>query len=141
MLFRNKIKYLHLKYNFNSGFYIYGIEGSIKIYNLKDEYFSTRKQIEEAYKSPIIYHCMGAMTGRPWEKGSIHPQNDIYNRYLKQSPWKDDEKKVVHRGMIFKIQRILYLFLPRCIYNPIHRFILKRYLTNMNRQLLNRMNE
>lgn len=140
VLFRNKIKYLHLKYNFNSGFYIYGIEGSIKIYNLKDEYFSTRKQIEEAYKSPIIYHCMGAMTGRPWEKGSIHPQNDIYNRYLKQSPWKDDEKKVVHRGMIFKIQRILYLFLPRCIYNPIHRFILKRYLTNMNRQLLNRMN-
>ena len=106
-----------------------------------DPRYILRKQIEEAYKSPIIYHCMGAMTGRPWEKGSIHPQNDIYNRYLKQSPWKDDEKKVVHRGMIFKIQRILYLFLPRCIYNPIHRFILKRYLTNMNRQLLNRMNE
>ena len=58
VLFRDKIKYLHLKYNF------------------KDEYYSSRELIEEAYAKPYIYHCMGAMTGRPWEQDNIHPQND-----------------------------------------------------------------
>lgn len=132
VLFRDKIKYLHLKYNFNSGFYIYGIKESIKIYNLTDEYYSTVEQINEAYKAPVIYHCMGAMTGRPWENDNIHPQNDIYDKYKALSPWKDDEKKTVNRSLIFKIQKRLYLMLPRPVYAPIHRFVLWLYLKKKN---------
>ena len=136
VLFRDKIKYLHLKYNFNSGFYIYGIKESVKIYNLKTEYYSTLEQIKEAYECPVIYHCMGAMTGRPWERDNIHPQNDIYDEYLKQSPWKDDEKKIVNRSLLFKIQRKLYLMLPRRIYAPIHRLVLWLYLKQKNNATL-----
>lgn len=136
VLFRDKIKYLHLKYNFNSGFYIYGIEESVKIYNLKSEYYSTLEQIREAYKNPIIYHCMGAMTGRPWEQDNIHPQNDIYDKYLAKSPWKYDEKKIVDRSILFKIQRKLYLILPRKMYIPIHRLILWLFLKGKNKSAL-----
>lgn len=132
VLFRDKIKYLHLKYNFNSGFYIYGIKESIKIYNLTTEYYSTIEQINEAYQAPVIYHCMGAMTGRPWEQDNIHPQNDIYDRYMGQSPWKNDEKKIVNRSLLFKIQRRLYLLLPRSVYAPIHRVVLWLYLKKKN---------
>ena len=81
VLFRKKIKYLDIKYNFNSGFYIYGIKESLKMYNLRDEYYDSYEKIKNTYNNPIIYHCMGAMTGRPWELNSIHPQNDIYNNY------------------------------------------------------------
>ena len=141
VLFRDKIKYLHLKYNFNSGFYIYGIQESIKIYNLKSEYFSTVEQIQEAYDNPIINHCMGAMTGRPWEQHNIHPQNDVYDKYLAQSPWKDDPKKIVNRSILFKIQKRLYLNLPRKMYIPIHRLILRVFYTRKNQSALKKVNK
>jgi len=132
VLFRKKIKYLDLKYNFNSGFYVYGIKESFRIYNLKPEYYNTYEEVAEAYKDPVIYHCMGAMTGRPWETNSIHPQNDIYDKYLAMSPWKDCEKVSVNRAEIFKIQRFLYRVLPRRIYTYFHRYAQKRYLEKMN---------
>ena len=138
VLFRDKIKYLHLKYNFNSGFYIYGIKESIKIYNLKPEYYSAKSLIEEAYQDPYIYHCMGAMTGRPWEQNNIHPQNEIYNKYLELSPWKDIPKKVKQYSWLFRVQRGLYQILPSPIYSPIHRIVLKRYLRKMNTQAMSR---
>lgn len=136
VLFRDKITYMHLKYNFNSGFYMYGIKESFKIYNLSEEYYSTLEQINEAYQAPVIYHCMGAMTGRPWEQGNVHPQNDIYDKYKALSPWKDVEKKVVKRSLIFRLQRRLYLLLPRPVYAPIHRFALWLYLKKRNSSAL-----
>lgn len=132
VLFRKKIKYLDLKYNFNSGFYIFGIKESLKMYGLKPPYYNSVKEIEKAYKNPIIYHCMGAMTGRPWEQDSIHPQNKLFDEYLSKSPWKNFEKKIVNRKKIFKIQRFLYLSLPKFIYIPIHSYVQKLYLKNMD---------
>lgn len=132
VLFRHKIKYLDLKYNFNSGFYIYGIKESLNMYGLKPEYYNTVQEVANAAKAPIIYHCMGAMTGRPWEQDSIHPQNKIFDHYLAMSPWSDFEKVKVDRKRIFKIQRMLYIILPRILYIPLHKMAQKRYLSNMN---------
>lgn len=136
VLFRDKIKYLSLTYNFNSGFYIYGIKESLKMYGLKPEYYSSSEEISQVIKSPKLIHCMGAMTGRPWEKDSIHPQNKIFDHYLAMSPWSDFEKVNVNRKRIFKIQRILYVALPRSLYIPLHKIAQKKYLSNMNRSVL-----
>ena len=135
VLFRKQIKYLDLKYNFNSGFYIYGIKESLKMYDLKDEYYHTIHEIEEAYEKPVINHCMGAMTGRPWEQNSIHPQNELFDKYLKMSRWKDFEKVTVNRKMVFKVQRFLYQVLPRSLYIPLHRRGQKAYLEKMNKMV------
>ena len=135
VLFRKEFKYLNLKYNFNSGFYIYGIKNSLKLYDLKDDYYDSYETIKEVYDNPVIYHCMGAMTGRPWEEDSIHPQNDIYREYMAKSLWKDEPLKVVNRNKLFKIQRRLYLILPRKIYIPIHKFMQHRYLNKKNREV------
>ncbi len=132
VLFRDKIRYLDLKYNFNSGFFIYGVKESLKMYDLKPEYYNTVKEVETAMKSPVLYHCMGAMTGRPWEQDSIHPQNKIFDKYLAMSPWSGREKTKVNRKRIFKIQRMLYVVLPRSLYIPLHKMAQKRYLSNMN---------
>jgi len=133
VLFRDKIKNLGIKYNFNSGFYIYGILESLKMYDLKKPYYYSAEEIKQAYDNPTIYHCMGAMTGRPWEKDSIHPQNDVFDHYLALSPWKNFEKAVVKRSIIFSIQRKLYLLLPRRLYIPFHMIALNSYLRNMNK--------
>ena len=135
VLFRDKFKYLDLTYNFNSGFYIYGIRESLKMYGLKEPYYNSVEEIKKAYDNPVIYHCMGAMTGRPWEKDSIHPQNAIFDRYLMISPWKDFEKATVNRKRIFKIQRKLYQILPRAMYIPLHKAAQRRYLSNMNKSV------
>lgn len=133
VLFRDKIQYLNLTYNFNSGFFIYGVKESLKMYDLKPEYYSTEKEVRAAMKSPILYHCMGAMTGRPWEQDSIHPQNQIFDKYRALSPWHDFKKVKVERKRIFKIQRTLYLTLPRSLYIPLHKIGQKKYLSDMNR--------
>lgn len=138
VLFRDRIKYLDLKYNFNSGFYIYGIKESLKMYGLKDEYYDDYETIKKAYDNPVIYHCMGAMTGRPWERDSIHPQNDLYREYQRNSFWKDEPLKVVNRKPIFKVQRVLYKMLPRRLYIPLHILGQHKYLSGMNKAVNNR---
>lgn len=132
ILFRKKIKYLDLKYNFNCGFYIYGIKESIRMYGLKPPYYYSIKKIEKAHNNPIIYHCMGAVTGRPWEKNNIHPQNNLFDNYLKKTPWKNFSKTIVIKNKIFRVQRFLYQILPRVIYVPIHYFILNLYLIKLS---------
>ena len=138
VLFRHDFKYLDLKYNFNSGFYIYGIKNSLKMYDLKEPYYDSYLKIKQAYDKPIIYHCMGAMTGRPWEEDSIHPQNAIYRKYMDKSLWKDEPLKKVKRKRIFKMQRFLYKHFPMFIYMPIHRLFQYRYLKNMNKEVMQR---
>ena len=135
VLFRKQFKYLNLTYNFNSGFYIYGIKESLKMYDLKDEYYDTIENIEKVYDDPIIYHCMGAMTGRPWEENSIHPQNEIYRKYMAISEWKDEPLKVVKRTKIFTIQRFMYLHFPKWIYIKFHQIAQHRYLSNKNKEI------
>lgn len=138
VLFRDRIKYLDIKYNLNSGFYIYGIDESFRIYGLDESIFTPKNIVKKAMDKPYINHCMGAMTGRPWEKNNCHPQNDLYDEYLKISPWWDVPKKIVNRGILFKIQKYLYKILPIRLYGIIHKFILKKYLKKMNDVALNR---
>jgi len=135
VLFRDKIQYLNLTYNFNSGFFIYGVKESLNMYDLKPEYYNTEQEVKEAMKSPILYHCMGAMTGRPWEQDSIHPQNRIFDQYRSLSPWHNFKKVKVHRKKVFKIQRTLYLTLPRSLYIPLHKIGQRKYLSGMNRMV------
>ncbi len=132
VLFRKNIAYLDLTYNFNSGFYIYGAKNSINMYKLNKTFFHPLDLIKLRMKQPKINHCMGAMTGRPWELENCHPQNDLFDKYLYKSPWHDYKKIVPKRSTIFKIQKKLYDVLPINIYIYIHRYIqiLYYYINN-----------
>ena len=137
ILFRHKITYLDIKYNLNSGFYLYGINESFFIYDLQQEVFAPKEAIRAAMMSPVINHCMGPMTGRPWEKGNSHPQGKLYDRYLNISPWSDVDKVADRRSTVDKIQFLLYRILPGCLYARIHKSVLKRTLKKLNADLLN----
>jgi len=132
-LFRKEMKCLEPAYNFNSGFYIYGVDESMSVLGLKPEYYYTTEELQAAYDSPAIYHCMGAMTGRPWEKDSIHPQNELFDQYLSVSPWSSYEKIAVKRSFVFRIQRMLYLSLPKKLYLSLHKMALNFYHYKMDK--------
>lgn len=136
VLFRNDYLKLNITYNFNSGFYIYGVKETFYLYDLKPNYYYSYKDVERAYNDPKIYHMMGTMTGRPWEKENIHPQKEIFEYYKKLSLWKDEESITVERSIMFKIQRRLYLFLPRKLYLFIHKMIHLHFMKKMNKTVI-----
>lgn len=120
VLFSKEIKYLDIKYNFISGFYIFGIDNTFSIYKLKESFFHKKSIIEDRMKKPIVHHCMGAITGRPWQIDNTHPLNDLFDKYLYESPWKDFKKVPQNSGKIIEIQKTLHKVLPSVLYNPIH---------------------
>ena len=79
---------------------------------------------------------MGAMTGRPWEKYSTHPQTQLFDEYLYESLWKDYKKIEPKRSVIFKIQKTLYNILPRKIYGYFHRYMQYIFLYMNNKKVL-----
>lgn len=134
VLFRNRIKMIDVTYNYNSGFYIYGVDEAFRIYGLDRPTYYTRDYVRQRYAHPVLNHCMGAATGRPWELDSIHPQNGLFDHYLRMSPWADYQKMGKKRSPLFRAQRFLYQVLPRPLYVPLHKLILTRYLRRMNSQ-------
>lgn len=129
ILFRNEMTYFDISYNFNSCFYIYGIENSLRIHDLNDDNYTRKARIEVVMEEgPAINHCMGAMTGRPWEKKSIHPQNDLFDKYLSLTEWDQSDKVEKKRSLIFKAQRIAYQILPLGIYWRIHKYALRNWI-------------
>lgn len=135
VLFRKQYIKLDVTYNFNSGFYIYGIKETFDLYDLKAEYYYSYDEVKKYYDNPKIIHCMGAMTGRPWEKDNIHPQKKIFEYYKNKSLWKDNLPKIVKRGLLFRIQKRLYLILPKAVYLKIHKFIHLFFMKKMNKKL------
>src|SRR5574344_725412 len=137
VLFRNQYLKLDITYNFNSGFYIYGINETFYLYDLKPEYYYSYNDVKKYYDNPKILHCMGAMTGRPWEKDNIHPQKDIFIEYKNKSLWKDEPLKEVKRSFLFRTQRKLYKILPRKLYLKIHKMMHLRFMKKMNKDAFN----
>lgn len=136
ILFRKEILPLDPTYNYNSGLDIYGIDYTYKIYRLDETSYFNKNRLHELQRTrPIINHCMGAQTGRPWELDSIHPQNAIFDHYLELSPWSCQDKIKPNRSRIFVIQRYLYTHLPMSVYWVIHRYALKVFMYIRNRQL------
>lgn len=135
VLFRDKIKYLHCKYNLNSGFYIYGIEQSFKMYDLDASIFSTKEQVEEAMAKPYINHCMGSFTGRPWHEHNIHPQSDLYDLYYAQSPWKNQKKMSYTLSTTNKLQKFMYLYFPRPVFCFIYKIMKQKRYEKINNEI------
>lgn len=133
VLYRNRTKKLDITYNINSGFYIYGIEESYRLYDLEPEFFYEDEEVRNAYDNPVIHHCMGTVTGRPWEKNNTHPLSSLFDEYLALSPWHNHEKAKVRFELIFAFQKALYKILPMKMYIYVHKFVLERYLRKMDK--------
>lgn len=136
VLFRDKIEYISPTYNFNSCFYIYGVDYVYKIYHLDDKLYFPKETVTSILDNggPLINHCMSAQTGRPWEHNSIHPQNVLFDKYLALTPWTDADKLTVRRTFVFRAQRFAYEHLPMSIYWVIHRVVLTMWMNEQDRK-------
>ena len=99
------------------------------------KYYS-RNELEKARKRIIIYHCFRFLGEFPWNQGNLHPYNEIFDEYLRRSPWADYEKKTAENSIIIKTEKVLYKILPRILFLPIFRVAHAMFLYKSNRESL-----
>ena len=75
------------KYDALTPTFIMSYENLKAYFKLWDKYY-TKQEIKESIKRPAIIHYTSSNVGRPWENNK-HPKAKIYQRYWKESEWKD----------------------------------------------------
>lgn len=99
------------------------------------KYYS-RHELEMARKRIVIYHCFRFLGEFPWNQGNLHPHNEIFDEYLRKSPWADYEKKAAENSIIIKFEKVLYRLLPKVLFLPVFRMAHAMFMRKANRESL-----
>lgn len=98
----------------------------------KDISYYEDSEIEDARKQAVIYHFFRYLGEFPWNKGNIHPDNELFDKYLDSSPWRDYEKQPAQLGFANKVERILYRILPKDLFLGVFSFFHNIYIEGKN---------
>lgn len=86
-VFWNDCLILHPRYDALTPTFIMSYENLKAYFSLWDSYY-TKQEIRDSVKNPAIIHYTSSNIGRPWETCK-HPKAKVYQRYWRESPWKD----------------------------------------------------
>ncbi len=94
--------------------------------------YYTYTEVSSAKDNPVIYHFFRFVGEFPWHEGNVHPDNDIFDRYLAGSPWKDYKKQKAQTGPVLKIEKVLYRKLPGKIFIRLFRIAYEEFIRKAN---------
>ncbi len=118
------------KYNFYPNFYVYGVDNMFAIYDL-DGAYETKDEVRAIMEEgPHIMHCLGLLTGRPWEMGNRHPYGEAFDCYLAMTDWGPEDKWEPSTSVTDKVQGVLFKVMPSPLYCKVHRAIYRRLLNS-----------
>ncbi|MBO4374624.1 MAG: glycosyltransferase family 8 protein [Lachnospiraceae bacterium] len=100
------------------------------------EGYYTFGEIRNDLNEPVIYHFFRFVGEFPWHEGNVHPDNDIFDRYLALSPWKGYEKKRSEAGFILRFEKVLYRLLPRKVFIRLFRLAYEMFIKKANEDSL-----
>jgi lipopolysaccharide biosynthesis glycosyltransferase len=86
-VFWNDCHILHPRYDALTPAFVMSYENLKAYFSLWDRYY-TKQEHKASVKKPAIIHYTSANLGRPWEN-SAHPKAKVYQKYWKNSAWKD----------------------------------------------------
>ena len=132
VVLHDEIVTLPVRYNLQPIHMDYTYSQYSRVYRHKEPYYS-EGEIAAALKDPGILHFLRYVGESPWHKDNVHPYTPYFDRYLAMSPWKDLEKKPSGKGGIFKIEKLMYRFMPKTCFLMIFYFIHNRMLKKSNR--------
>ncbi len=125
----------------------YSMQPVLQVFSRKDyrRVFSTRgfysaEELQRADQEPIIFLSSRFSGEFPWNKNNVHPDNDYFDFYLRRSLWDDYIKRPAHRGLVYKIEKILYRRIPRRVFILIFRIAYERSIRIANRDSLKENN-
>ncbi|MBR6487119.1 MAG: glycosyltransferase family 8 protein, partial [Lachnospiraceae bacterium] len=132
VVLHDEIVTLPVRYNLQPIHMDYTYSQYSRVYRHKEPYYS-EGEIAAALKDPGILHFLRYVGESPWHKDNVHPYTPYFDRYLAMSPWKDLEKNPSGKGGIFKIENLMYRFMPKTCFLMIFYFIHNRMLKKSNR--------
>lgn len=125
---KNNILLLDARYNMQPVHLVFKMRDYYKNYSCKAYY--TKQQIEEAINNVVVYHFFRFLGEFPWNAKNLHPDNQIFDCYLKKSPWSDYKKVVAQNSWMMKIEKILYRILPKAwflkVFSYAHRIYVEK---------------
>ena len=115
IVLNGQIKTIEPEYNLQPIHLVYKY-GIYKLFFGQKNYYD-RKSMEHAVKSPVILHFFRFIGQFPWDKDSLHPDTEIFDRYMSIYDWRNYEKTpAVQSGTVFKIERWMYRHLPQFVF-------------------------
>ncbi len=130
VVLKGEIMKLGPEYNLQPIHVAFLLKDYLRVFGRRGYY--TYDELLAAKKSPVIYHFFRFVGEFPWDKGNSHPDNDVFDRYLHISPWKDYEKTPSGAGLVHKVEKILYARLPRRVFIRIFRTAYERLIRKAN---------
>ena len=125
---------LDLRYNFQP---IHGAFTTKQFYRIMHPVvYYKESQIQKAAEETVIYHCFRYLGEFPWHEKNRHPFNAKFDEYLGKSPWKAYRKRKADTGLIIRIEKLLYVVLPKGLFLPIFRVAHKMFLQRSNKESL-----
>ena len=123
-------------YNFQPSHRAFTDGAYFKVYK-HEAYYSA--ELRAARREPKILHSYRFLGDFPWHKGNVHPDTEIFDRYMKNSLWEDYVKKPSGRSPIFTIEKWLYRLLPRSLFLKIFATVTLRSFRKQNAKLLGKI--
>lgn len=128
---RGRIMALPPQYNFQPIHLAFSIKNYYRCFGGKGYY--QPDEVVRAKEKPVIYHFFRFVGEFPWNKGNIHPDNAIFDRYLSLSDFSDYTKTLSEAGIILKIEKILYRALPGGLFIYLFRAAYEWFIFKANR--------
>lgn len=132
IILKDDVFILPLEYNFQPVHRGY----SDKVYfnNYPKQYYTT-EEIEYARRYPKILHMYRYLGEFPWHIKNCHPDNDVFDLYLRKSIWKDYQKKDSKRNFVFKFEKMMYKHINRSVFLYVFSKVLYYNFWLKNRRL------
>ncbi len=120
IVFRNEIAKLRPEYNLQPFHVAYDYKTYDRYFH-QDNYYK-EDAVEQARRDVRILHCFRYLGQFPWHKDNLHPDSDLFDRYLEISEYSDYQKQPTdYRSFPFKVERGLYRTLPKKMFIPVFR--------------------
>lgn len=133
-VFRGQISLLPLEFNFEALCCAFSARD---YYELTPHQGYTFEEISYAYKNPKIIHADTFLGAKPWEANTIHPNGILFNQWLEQSLWRGTKWSTSSVGVLYKVERWLYVHLPKRtffrIWNSVQIIYAKKRIKQLNK--------
>lgn len=135
IVLNGEIYILEPKYNFQPVHKVYSLRLYRFFWRWKRYYDDTT--MIESERNIVIHHCFRYLGQFPWNKNSIHPDVDEFNRYWALSGWSDClSQSAGNDNEVFKIERKLYRVLPAPVFLALFRIFYNCFIWSANRKSL-----
>ena len=128
---RGRIMSLPPRYNFQPIHLAFSVKSYFRCFG-QNGYYSA-EEIRQDLKKPVIYHFFRFVGEFPWNRDNLHPDNDIFDKYLAKSAFNDYVKTVSEAGAVLRIEKLLYRLLPGGVFIYLFRAAYEWFIYKANR--------